>query len=162
MTTPAFDDNAVYDVFSRLESHAMATGRFDAVNTHEPKSAPGNGVYCSIWSQTIKPVRTSGLAATSALVVFNARVYVSFTQQPFDAIDPNVMAATVEFMGVLSGDFELGGADNVREIDLLGANGLPLAAAAGYVEIDRKMFRVMTITIPIVINDIWVQTPIGS
>jgi len=54
-------------------------------------------------------------------------------------------------------DFELGG--NARNIDLLGQTGVQLSAQAGYVEIDNRLFRVMDITIPVIVNDAWAQTP---
>jgi len=160
MTTPNITDTAISDVFNRIESFALQSGYFDNVNGHEPKSAPAsNGVSCSIWVQSIRPIPTSGLAATSGIITINARIYTSMMSQPFDAIDPNVTAAASYLMGQLSADFQLGGQNGVRAIDLLGAYGFPLSAAAGYVEIDRRMFRVMTITIPVEINDMWAQVP---
>jgi hypothetical protein len=154
-----FGDTDVNDIFDRLVSHMLASGRFDAVNKHEPKNSPGNGVSCSLWISSIRPIRTSGLNSTSCLIAFSARIYTSFTSEPFDMIDPNVTSATVDLIGRLSANFELGGQDDVREIDLLGAYGEPLSGKAGYVEISKHMYRVMTVTIPVVINDIWSQVP---
>jgi hypothetical protein len=152
-----FNDKAINDVIDRIVSFALTLGRFDSVNAHEPKSAPGHNITFALWAQAIRPARLSGLAATSLNVIFQGRIYVPFNQVPFDMIDPNVMAATTDLMGALSGDFDLGGVANVREIDLLGANGVTLSAQAGYVEIDRRMYRIMTLTIPIIINDAFTQ-----
>jgi hypothetical protein len=166
--TAQFNDEAINQVINSIVSYALASGRFDSVNGHEPKSAPGHNVVFALWAQSIRPARLSGLAATSLLVVFQGRVYVPFTQQPYDLIDPEVMAATTDIMGALSGDFNLGADADVREVDLLGANGTPLSAQAGYVEIDRKMYRIMTISIPIVINDgflqvgLWLSHPVSE
>lgn len=151
-----FNDAAVLDVLGRIESFAMASGRFDSVNGHEPKSAPGNGVAFAVWVQNIKPA-ASGQAATSGTLLLNGRVYIRFNQFPYDLIDPQVLSATLEIMAALSGDFKLGGADNVRAIDLLGMEGMPLSAQAGYVDIDKTMYRVMTINIPLIINDMFTQ-----
>jgi len=153
-----FNDAAIAEVIDKITSYALASGRFDSVNGHEPKSAPGNGIVFALWAQTIRPARLSGLAATSLLVAFQGRIYVPFTQQPYDAIDPEVMAATTDIMGTFSGDFNFGGEADVRYVDLLGANGISLSAQAGYVEIDRRMYRIMTISIPVVINDAFVQS----
>jgi hypothetical protein len=155
--TGDFGDAQVCDLFDRIQSFALESGRFDAVNTYEPKSQPGNGVSMSLWIQDIRPVRTSGLNSTSALILMSGRIYTSMTQQPYDLIDQNVLSAAVQMIGALSGEFELGGENNVRMVDLLGSNGVPLAGKAGYVEVDRHMYRVMTLDIPIVINDIWSQ-----
>jgi hypothetical protein len=156
----AFDDAAINIIFDKIISYALATGRFDHVNQHEPKNSPGTGMLFSLWVQAIRPVRSSGLGATSGLVVFQGRIYTNFISQPYDMIDPNVMAATADLMNALSGDFDFGGEANVRAVDLLGQTGgqnTALSAQAGYVEIDRQMMRVMTIMIPIIVDDMFIQ-----
>lgn len=156
-----FDDAAINQVIDRIASYALASGRFDSVNGHEPKSAPGSGVAFAVWAQAIKPAERSGLAATSISVVFQGRIYIPFNQVPYDAIDPQVLAATTDLMGALSGDFDFGGVADVRYIDLLGIDGVSLSAQAGYVEIDRRMYRIMTLNIPITINDAFKQVANG-
>lgn len=152
-----FNDQAINQVIDKIMSYALASGRFDSVNGHEPKSAPGNNIVFALWAQSLTPAKLSGLAATSLVVQFQGRIYVPFNQVPFDMIDPQVMAATTDLMGTLSGDFEFGAIADVRYVDLLGANGTKLSAAAGYVEIDKRMYRIMTLVIPIVINDAFTQ-----
>lgn len=153
-----FNEAAVNTVFDKIESYCMSLNRFETVNGHEPKSAPGSGVHAAVWAQSIRPApRASGLAVTSGVVQFNVRMYTNFVSQPFDAIDPQVMAATADLMGALSGDFALGGDAGIREVDLLGSQGTPLSAAAGYIELDRKWYRVMTLTVPVIINDMFKQ-----
>jgi hypothetical protein len=44
-------------------------------------------------------------------------------------------------------------------VDLLGQFGTPLSAQAGYVNQDGRLFRIMTITLPLVVNDVWGQAP---
>lgn len=159
--TANFNDVAINQVIDKIVSYALSTGRFDHVNQHEPKSSPGHGMNCSVWADSIAPT-TSGQDATSVVVNFQARVYMSFNQQPFDMIDPKILAAVTDLMGAFSGDFDFGGVANIRYVDLLGATNSGsrmqgLSAQAGYVEIDRNMFRVMTIFIPIVINDAYTQ-----
>src|SRR5690606_6200689 len=111
------------------------------------------GLTCAVWIDLIEPARgRSGLAATSARVVFNVRVYTNMLQNPQDAIDPNVMAAVDALFEAYSGDFELGG--DAEFIDLMGATqGHPLRAQSGYINIDNMVYRVMTITVPVVVSD---------
>jgi hypothetical protein len=143
-------------ILDGIQSHAMATGLFDRVSGHEPKNPPGNGLSFASWVQRISPVpAASGLAVSSGRLEFNARLYSSFIQQPEDAIDPNLVAATDTLMSVYSGDFELGG--NVRNIDLLGQTGTPLSAQAGYLTQAGKTYRVITIVLPVIVNDLWSQ-----
>lgn len=152
-----FNEAAVDDLFNAVVSGAEALGVFERVNTHEPKNTPGAGLTCSIWVDTIKPVRTSGLNSTSGLVSFFVRVYNSMLAEPQDDIDPDIVKAVTTLMGAYTGDFDFGRVADVRNIDLLGTYSGGLSAQAGYMEISGKMFRVMVINLPIVVNDMWTQ-----
>jgi hypothetical protein len=145
------------DLVDRVASHAKATGLFDRVNKHEPKNKPGRGLTCAIWVDRIEAARgRAGLASTTARVVLNCRIYTNMLQNPQDAIDPNVMRATDVMFEALSGDFSLGSEE--RWIDLLGATqGHPLFSQSGYINIDTMTYRVMTITVPIIVEDAWTQ-----
>lgn len=145
-------------VLDPIVSHAMALGLFERVNQHEPKNAPGNGLSCAVWTDRIFPVPgASGLICTTALVLFNIRVYTSMLAEPQDMIDPNLIDAVDTLMTAYSADFDLGG--TVRNIDLLGQFGTTLNATAGYLTQDSKVYRVMTIALPVVVNDVWPQSP---
>lgn len=139
-----------------IVSHALASGLFERVNQHEPKNAPGNGLTAAIWADRVEPYAlASGLAATSVKVTFNVRAYSKMLQEPQDSIDPNIVAAVDTLMNAYSGDFTLGGL--VRNVDLLGQAGPGLFAQAGYIQQDSKMFRVVTISLTVVVNDVWSQ-----
>lgn len=142
-------------ILNNVISHAMASGMFERVNQHEPKNAPGNGLTCAVWVDRIAPTQSSGLSSTSAVVTFRIRLYSNMLQEPQDSIDPNIVLAVDSLMTAYSGDFDLGG--SVRNVDLLGLAGLPLQAQAGYLNQDSKLFRVMDITLPVIVNDVWDQ-----
>lgn len=145
------------DIIDRLVSHAMTVGVFDRVNAHEPKSKPGRGLTCAVWVDRIEPAASrAGLAVTTARVVLNVRVYTTMLQNPVDAIDPAVMNAVDLLFEAYSGDFQLG--DENRWIDLLGATqGHPLYSQSGYINIDNVVMRVMTITVPVIVEEAWTQ-----
>lgn len=144
-------------LFSALSSHAQTLGVFDRVDGHEPMNAPGRGLTCAFWFVRLSPFPAgSGLAATSGLVVFTARIYKPNTL-PQDTVDPDVLHAADLLLGAYSGDFELGGL--VRNVDLLGQSGQQLSAAAGWLQIDASTtYRTVDITIPLVVNDLWSQS----
>ncbi len=145
-------------LFNAIESHALASGLFDSVNTHEPKSAPGGKLHCAIYVSTLRPMPAgSGLASTTGVVTIMTRIYLPMIQEPQDKIDPTIIAATDTLMADFSGDFTLGA--NARNIDLLGRTGESLEARAGYITIDQTTFRSMDITIPIIVNDVYTQAP---
>lgn len=144
-------------ILAAVESHALASGFFQAVNGHEPKSAPQNGLTCAVWVEQIGPARGgSGVNATSARLALFVRLYTPMVTQPEDSIDPDLMTALDALMAAYSGDFELDGL--VRQVDLLGHYGDPLSARAGYLTTSGAEYRVMTITLPLVVNDLWSQS----
>jgi hypothetical protein len=152
----SFNAAAVNALVSGVESIAMTTAQFRSVSGHEPKSAPGSGLRLSIWAQSIEPIAAaSGLASTSGYVVLNARAYGNILSQPEDDMDPRLMTAATVLIGAYSADFTLGGL--VRNIDLLGTYGQRLGAQAGYLTIGGTVYRIMTLTIPCVVNDMWDQ-----
>ena len=151
-----FDQAAVDSLFDQVVSNAMELGIFRSVNSHEPKSAPGDGLRCAIWVDEIIPLpQASGLNVTTGKVTLNVRIYGNMLTKPEDEIDPRLSTAATTLLSEYSGAFTLG--ETVRNIDLLGAFGAPLGARAGYMTIDSHMYRVMTITLPVVVNDMWDQ-----
>lgn len=145
------------EIFAAVHSHVSASGHFERVNDHEPKNAPGGKLTAAVWIQDIGPAPAgSGLAATTARIEFNVRVYQNMTSEPQDAIDPAVLKATSALIAAYSADFTLDG--KIRGVDLLGQAGIPLRARAGYLNQDGQMMRVMTLTVPLIVNDAWAQT----
>jgi len=144
------------DLLAKVESHAMTLGLFESVNTHEPKGAPANGLTVAIWVDRVFPSQTlSGLASTTAILVFNVRIYSPMLAEPQDMIDPEMTAATDTLLNAYSGDFQLSG--STMAVDLLGMDGQPLTAQAGYINQDNRLFRVMTIVVPLIVDNAWTQ-----
>jgi hypothetical protein len=141
-----------------LLSHALASGLFDNVAGHEPKASPGNGVYAALWVQEIGVAAgRSGLTATAIRVEYSIRIGTNMLGERQDDIDPAVMVAAASLVLAYSGDFQLGGFAD--QVDLLGAYGAPLAARAGYLNQDGVLYRVMVVTVPVIVDDVFTQTP---
>lgn len=140
-------------------SHAMASGWFEMVNGHEPKNAPSTGgLTAAVWTDDVIPIGSaSGLDSVTAVLVMKLRIYTSAIQEPADAIDPNMLAAADDLCRAYIGDFTLGGL--VKNVDIFGMYGQSLRAKAGYIQQDGMHFRVMDITLPAVVNDLWTEAP---
>ncbi len=106
-----------------------------------------------MWVDGIEPANSSGLASTSVVVTFNARLYMPFKTQPEDSIDPNMVKALDLLLSAYAGDFTLG--DRIRNIDVRGQEGQKLAAKSGYIEVSGTNFRVIDILSPCIVNDAW-------
>lgn len=152
----SFDQAAVIALRDALVSHAQKLAIFERVSAHEPKSKPGNGISCAIWAQEIRPLpQASGLAATSGYVVWHSRLMTNMLAEPQDGIETDLLYAATTLLNEYSGNFTLGA--SVRNIDLLGMYGQSLSMTAGYLDIDRVLYRVATVVLPMVINDMWSQ-----
>ena len=141
--------------FEAIETHLLSLGRFDQVNRHEPKNAPGNRMVAAILAGPQGAATGSGLALTTARVEFTVRVYMNMMAQPLDGTDPDLIDATDLLIDSFSGDFTLGA--TVMAIDLQGMAGAPLGAAPGYINQDNVLYRVMDITLPLLVADAWAQ-----
>lgn len=139
-----------------IVSNALQLGIFDSVNLHEPKKSPGQGMTAWIFPDRIQPYPGgSGLNSTTVVIVFVFRIYQGMLSEPQDGIDPALIDAVDVLMTQYSGEFTLSG--QVRNIDLLGEFGTALSANAGYINLDGKIYRVMDINIPVIINDAFTQ-----
>jgi hypothetical protein len=148
----------INDITLALISHAEKLGRFQKVNGAEPKGAPPNGLSVGIWVDDFRPhQRGHGLATTSMLLTMNARVYTDMLAEPDGRIDPEMMDAVGAFLEGVSADFQLDSMEHVQAVDLTGMTGQGLGGRAGYVEVDRTLFRIFTISVPIILNDVFSQ-----
>lgn len=141
-----------------LISHAMSLGHLASVNETDIGSMPGNSDLIGVlYWRRMRPIPArSGLNTTSVLIEFNMRLIRATNTDPMGEIDPQMMDATDALMNAYSTDFTLGGV--VAEIDLLGEYGQALESDSGFLKMTEELtFRIVDITIPCVINDVWTQ-----
>ena len=143
-------------IFAAVVSDVQASGYFTQVNQHEPDRSPGPGITAAVWVQALEPVRVSGLHSTSARIEFIVRMYSNMHPGMLDYIDPQMIKAASNLVRRYHDDFDFGGA--IRNIDLFGEFGTPLSVVAGYLPIaEKKTYRIMDITVPCIVNDVWQQ-----
>ena len=145
------------DLHDNVVSVPQSLGIFENVIGWEPKSAPTARTTCAVWLTDVKPFPGgSGVNKTTGIVTFTVRVYIPMLSEPLDGVEKDLLNAVSSLMTAFSGDFELDA--SVRNVDLLGATGVALSARTGYINIDGVLFRSATLTVPLIINDIWSQT----
>jgi hypothetical protein len=143
---------------SAVESHAQGLGLFEQVLGHEPVSAPGSGLTYAVWVKRVMPIPArSGLASMSARLELTGRVLMPADSEPLDGVDIAVTQAVDGLMNAYAGDFQLGG--SIAEVDLLGEYGAPLGADFAYARFDSTTYRAATLTIPLILNDVWTEAP---
>jgi hypothetical protein len=161
MTTPTANEEWIDDLVDNVVSDIQRSGWCDRVNEYEPTRKPGHGITAAVWAQHIGPTVVSGLASTSAVVVVMVRLYkplpIGQAKVPasMDMIDRRLLKAASNIVRRYHDDFDFGG--TIRNVDLLGSRGQALEGEAGYIEIDKVLHRVITITVPCIVNDVWPQ-----
>lgn len=154
----SFNQAAVNTLISNVQSGAQQLGLFDQVLTHEPKSAPMQGVTLAFWMDGVKTsTKFSGLAAVSGIVSFQHRIYMNFISKPEDQIDSILLTATSSLINAYSTGFTLSG--TVIAVDLLGIDSPGITARWGYVTIDQRKLRISDLLVPIIIDNLWTETP---
>ncbi len=145
-------------VIANVNSLVSATGLFDAVSGHEPESPPGSGLVAACWPEKIGPSARNGLASTSPTMGVLVRIYRRYGDGELDAVEVAMVDAVDAVMRAITGAFTLGG--TVRSVDLLGGEtGQAMTSEAGWMTADGTLYRIHTITVPVVVNDQWEQAP---
>lgn len=152
----ALDATGIADLFAQVEARAQGLGDFEQVIGHEPRSAPVSLPALAVWFSGLGPARGfSGLAATSPRLEFRGRIYLNGQAKDEDKNEQRLLYLSALVMGAFSGAFTLGG--TAMAVDLLGGWGNPLEAQPGWLPHDGKEFRVAEVTIPVILDDVWVQ-----
>lgn len=148
-------------LINAVASHAHASGHLSGVYPYELISPPyEGGVFAGVWLTELAPIPAlSGLASTTARVELTVQLYRRAEQARPDQVDLDLTAASDALMRAYSGDLDLSdyGAAGV-ELDLLGAHGDPLRAQARYVAFSDALTKVHTITVPLIVRDLWAQS----
>ena len=139
-----------------LSSALKRLGIFDNVSTVEPKGAPGAGSNAALFLASVEPaVASSGLNQADGLYTFTLRLYTDMLREPAANIEPELAALVDKVMDALMGDFDLG--ETVRNVDFLGENGQRVRAEAGYIEVNGKMFRIVDVSLPLVVSNAFTE-----
>lgn len=163
MTSPGIGESEEWVdlLIDNVVSDVQRSGWCDRVNEQEPYRKPGHGITAAVFPDYMGPTKVSGLASTSARIVVFVRLFMplplpnrNFPGQG-DVIDRRLLKATSNILRRYHDDFDFEG--TIRNVDLLGAHGQALEARTGYLEIDKVHFRVVTITVPCIVNDVWPQ-----
>lgn len=161
MTTPALDKASTALLFARVLDHARRSGKFSEVTPYEPKTAPVGALSCAVWVADLAHARSrSGLNITTARLELTVRLMTPMIRDKDEASTEPLMLDAVDYlMRAYSGDFLLDrpGGEQLAEVDLLGAHGLPLRAVGGYFTQDQRPFRAFTITLPLICDNLWEQ-----
>jgi len=145
----AFNISATLDV---VLSHVAASGHVSSYSLGEPVGPPeGIKLHGAVYMRGTRVllVYLDGDTRESHIVV--VRLYRPVLREPTHMSETELALAAAELMEDLVEDFSLGA--TVREIDVAGGkSGESIASDWGHVDIASVMYRVVDITVPIIVD----------
>lgn len=139
-----------------VSSVILGTGVVDTVNAGDVMSLPGNGLHAAVYMGYFEAAgKESGLASVSLRVNLLVRIHGPVHAEPTDEIDPGLLRALAVIGKAYLAGFSLDGL--VRAIDVFGSNGQRMTGQFGYLDVQEGTRRVLTITLPVVVDKVWEQ-----
>jgi len=137
-------------LFDALQSKLAASGWVTNVMIAEPNLPPVDKAAAVIFAGAA--ITHTTLSNASGEVRFLIRFYYDALASPRANREKEIARLALEIMDDLGGDFDLGNA-SVRNVDVVN-----LAATAGFQTIGSKMYRLVDLTVNVIVNDMIVTT----
>jgi len=154
-----FDAAAVKALMAAVKTIPEKTGVFrSSVVFHEPVTAPAAVPSLALWLGPLESVpEVSGLSEVSGRIIVQGRIYATPAAKVSDKTEEQLMTWQSTLLGAFAGAFTLGG--EAMAIDLLGLSGSKISAVPGYVTYDGAVYRVSEVSVPIILDSLWSESP---
>lgn len=151
---------ALKSTMQALQSKLRAMGNvYEAViaEPSQPFTAPAQTkrVAAAVWFVSWLPTLT--LATSVEGFILNVRLHVDAFAKPQEEHELALTDTFSEFTTDIQQDYTLGGV--VREIDIAGQFTDGMSAEAGRITLSDKMYRIIDITVPVIVNDVATHAP---
>ncbi len=141
----------IKDTLIVIQNYLAASGRFATTDLGEPESLPdGTQLHARVWNMG-RQVAYITQSTVVSLYNIRVRMYRNAFTEPTADIEYMLAESVQDIASDLLGDFDLGA--TVAYIDAAGIHGRGLRADWGHAPVSGVMFRVVDMTIPIVVND---------
>lgn len=145
----------IKSTLSAIASHISRSGYASDVQIGEPVSPPeiNDKVFAAIFMNAASVVELT-LGTTIELHTVTVRLMkrAAFAQgDDASAVEEELALVVSQVSSNLIGEFDLGG--TIRAIDVGGQYGTGVSAAWGYTNISSVIFRVVDITVPLIVDD---------
>lgn len=151
-----------------LTTHATAVVEVDRVLGFEPKSNAqiGDGTVLACWVANLRVIpERSTLAMSAGRADWTLRLHRNGLGDATEMATTErvILDATSALFAAYHAEINVSGVGGPEDgwFDPAGMTGEPISAPSGYMDIDKRLYRVVTISIGIVIDDAWPQS-LGS
>ena len=146
----AFD---IKNTLHAVETYVQNLGLFSTVQIDEPKQPVGQGLHAAIYMQSVSVIMVYVGGDTRESHVVQLRVYKDMLAEntdPQNNLESELASVVSKLMENLLGDTDL--ESSIMSIDAGGMDGGGMSATYGYLSLGGVMYRVVDITIPLIVN----------
>lgn len=149
-------------IIDAVVSDVKQSGYFSQTIEDTINKGPDGKLTALVWLQNVGVAqRASGLNTSAAMLTFMIRVYANQIARDkpvfVETMPRRLVKAVSNLIRRYHDNFDFGGV--CRNVDCLGEFvGGGLSATSGYEEIGGSWYRMMTLAVPVIVNDVWVQT----
>ena len=136
-----------------METYVQNLGLFSTVQIGEPKQALGQGLHAAIYMQSVSIIMIYLGGDTRESHVVQLRIYKDMLAEytdPQNSLEAELASVVSKLMGNMLGDTDL--ESNIMSIDAGGMDGAAMTAVYGYIEVGGQMYRVVDVSIPLIVN----------
>ena len=144
----AFD---IKSTLETLEDWLKKSGYFPKAAIGEPKQPPQEETSAAVFMNRVSTIRVFANGGLSEVHLVTVRVYRNMLAEPQQDIELDLARLISSDSSDLVGDFTMGGA--VMALDVAGMHGTPYGATWGYLDVGGKMYRIVDILAPFIVND---------
>ena len=149
---------AIKATLKAIESHLAKSGYDQKVQIGEYKAPPpGQAFAAAIYIRSTRVLRLFANGGTQELHVAAIRLYRDMLQEPQEDGETVLAVAAEQMMQNIAQDADLGA--TIMTVDVGGISGTPMGSDWGYADIGGKMFRIVDITVPLLVNDSMTVAP---
>lgn len=127
------------------------SGYFGKVQIGEPKQPPQEALSAAVFMNRVTTVLVFANGGTREVHVVTMRMYRDMLAEPQADIELGLAKAVSSVSSDLLGDFELGA--KIMAVDVAGMHGTPYGATWGYLDLSGKMYRIVDILMPFIVDD---------
>ena len=146
----AFD---ITNTLHAIETYVQKLGLFQSVAIGEPKSPPGQGFHAAVWMQSVSINMIYAGGDTRESHIVTLRVYRDMLAEKTDPqlnLESEMATLLSKLMESLLGDTDL--ESTIMSIDAAGMDGAAMSATFGYTDVGGSMYRVIDISVPLIVN----------
>lgn len=140
------------NTLDRIVTYLQGDGGIRTAQAGEPKSPPTGvqGVFASVIMRSTSIVALT-LNGTIEQHVILIRLYRDMLAEPQKSIEVDLATAAQRIQADIAGEYDLGA--SIRSVDVGGEYGEPMRTDWGYVTISDRMYRIVDISVPLLVDD---------